>query len=213
VLTNAIYFKASWQKEFDPSGTKPREFNSDTGAREVAMMRGTFEATYSEVDGHQAVALPYASHNVTLILVLPPEGSFSDAVAKFDASIVDRLVSELKDASVTLTMPKWTFESERKLQEPLRALGMNAAFESGTADLSGMDGKHHLFVDEVYHKAFITVDEEGTEAAAATAVVVNTKSAQHSNPVTVSFDRPFLFFVYDAPTGQILFLGHVTDPS
>jgi serpin B len=117
----------------------------------------------------------------------------------------------LAQAEVTLSLPKWTFESENKLKAPLQQLGMRAAFDAGTADFSGMDGNPgNLYIDEVYHKAFVAVDEQGTEAAAATAVVASDHSLSQS--VTVSFDRPFMFLVYDTATGQILFLGHLADP-
>jgi serpin B len=211
VLTNAIYFKASWLNEFEVSATTPGTFNSETGARSVEMMHAVTEATYAQVDGYQAVALPYVSPTVQMLVVLPAEGSFVDAQAKFDATLVDALVSNLAQAIVTLSLPKWTFDSENKLKAPLNQLGMKAAFEGGVADFSGMDGEpNSLYIEDVYHKAFVAVDEQGTEAAAATAVVVS----KHSLPqqVTISFDRPFMFLVYDTPTGQILFLGHLADP-
>jgi serpin B len=121
------------------------------------------------------------------------------------------LRANLASALVTLSLPKWTFESEHSLKAALQVLGMNAAFVAGAADLSGMDGRPgHIYIDDVYHKAFIAVDEVGTEAAAATAVIFSPASLPPH--YTVAFDRPFVFLIYDKPTGQILFLGHLTDP-
>jgi serpin B len=209
VLTNAIYFKASWLNEFETWATKPATFEAEAGARTVDMMHAIVPATYADADGYRAVALPYISPSVQMVIVLPPEGRVADAIEKFDVALVDSLLSKFESASVTLSLPKFTFESKRTLKEPLRALGMNAAFD-GNADFSGMDGTMNLVIDEVYHQAFVAVDEHGTEAAAATAVVSRVKSAPQ--PVTLTLDRPFILFIYDAPTGHILFLGHLADP-
>ncbi len=211
VLTNAIYFKASWLHPFKVDQTKPGTFTSEAGARSIDMMHAVVKLGYAEANGFRAVALPYVSPDVQMFVVLPPDGSFADAAARFDASIVESLLSNRNESIVTLALPKWTFESERELKQPLRALGMNAAFDAGVADLSGMDGRPRvLYISEVYHKAFIAVDEEGTEAAAATAVVATRSSLPQQ--VTLTFDRPFLFFIHDETTGQILFLGHLADP-
>jgi serpin B len=174
------------------------------------MIHAFSETGYAAVGGYRAIALPYISKDVKMLVVLPPEGPFADATSGFDATLFDGLLSQLQEATVTLSLPKWKFESEKKLKAPLQALGMRAAFDDGAADFSGMDGSKNLWIDAVYHKAFVAVDEEGTEAAAATAVVSRDESA--SLPVTLTFDRPFMFLIYDDPTGQILFAGHLTDP-
>jgi serpin B len=110
--------------------------------------------------------------------------------------------------AVTLSLPKWEFESKAKLKEPLQNLGMLDAFDHDKSDFTGMIARG-LTISQIYHDAFVTVDEQGAEAAAATAVVA--LDASVPEPVTVSFDRPFIFLIYDEPTGQILFLGRVTD--
>lgn len=202
VLTNAIYFKASWQQTFDKSKTAPGTFRADTGDVSVDMMHQDTKLQYAAVGGTQMLSLPYVSTNVSMLLILPPEGELALDVAAFDA-----LQEKLSEHMVVLSLPKWSFESENPLKEPLMALGMEAAF--GAADFSGMDGHGGLFISEVYHKAFVAVDEEGTEAAAATAVALNESA---SPPVTLTFDRPFLFAIYDKPTGQILFFGRVAKP-
>jgi len=202
VLTNAIYFKASWQQTFDKSKTAPGTFHADSGDLSADMMHQDTKLQYAAVGGTQMLSLPYVSTNVSMLLILPPEGELALDVDAFDA-----LQQKLSEHIVVLSLPKWSFESEKPLKEPLMALGMEAAF--GTADFSGMDGHGGLFISEVYHKAFVAVDEEGTEAAAATAVALNESA---SPPVTLTFDRPFLFAVYDKPTGQVLFFGRVAKP-
>ena len=212
VLTNAIYFKASWLEKFDVKQTAPAPFHADDGEREVAMMRSQLDARYAQLVGYQMIELPYVSRNVAMLVVLPPAGPLLTALQRLDTALFDQLREKLARHLVTLQLPKWSFESARQLKEPLRALGMVKAFEPGSADLSGMDGQPgQLYIDEVYHKAFVAVDEQGTEAAAATAVVIREVSAPPH--VELRVDRPFMFFLFDQPTGQILFLGHVTDPS
>jgi serpin B len=213
VWTNAIYFKASWLNEFKAGATKPGTFMAEAGARDVQMMHDVWELQYAEVSGYQAVLLPYISPEVGMLLVLPPVGSFADAANELDEAVTAALLAHLNTAIVTLSLPKWTFNSERSLKQPLQALGIHDAFEQGVADLSGMDGQPGaLYLGGVYHKTFIAVDEQGTEAAAATAVVGSTIVSLITTQVTLTFDRPFMFLVYDRPTGQILFFGHLTDP-
>jgi serpin B len=205
VLTNAIYFKASWLHPFDKSKTAPAVFHAADGDTDVATMQAYLRTSYAEVAGAQMVQIPYLSTNVSMLLVLPPAGDEPFAAEHFDA-----LQAELADHLVTLSLPKWSFESEHSLKEPLSALGMPSAFAPGSADFTGMRSEPGLFIQAVHHKAFVAVDEDGTEAAAATAVVSGDVSAPPS--VTVRFDRPFIFAVYDAPTGQVLFLGRVAQP-
>lgn len=205
VLTNAIYFKASWLEPFEKSATKQAVFHGEGGDRNVDMMHASIRTSYAEVAGAQMVELPYISRNVSMLLVLP---SGEDVV--LDAAQFDALRAQLSDSAVTLSLPKWSFESESALKKPLTALGMESAFDMGAADFTGMHTPRGLYIAEVFHKAFVAVDEEGTEAAAATAVLLEDESAPL--PVTVSFDRPFLFAVYDEPTGQVLFLGRVSQP-
>jgi serpin B len=211
VLTNAIYFKASWLEKFDAAKTEPGAFMSEAGARSVDVMHVKKKLMYSLIGGYQAVALPYISADVQLLVVLPPKGAFADTAAGFDAETFESLRSMLRETNVTLSLPKWSFESANALKAPLQALGMQDAFEPDVADLSGMDGMPgNLSIDEIYHQAFIAVDEEGTEAAAATAVIGTLDFMPLD--VTVTFDRPFMFLVYDQPTGEIMFLGHLADP-
>jgi serpin B len=212
VLVNAIYFKASWLEPFDAAMTESGTFHGASGDAIVDMMRANLEYPYAEGDGYQAVALPYISPAVRMLFVLPAEGRFEEIEAGLDRAFLDGVRSALSEHMVELQVPKFRFEAELKLKPVLQAMGMELAFEAGVADLSGITKTAgEVWVDEVYHKAFIALDEQGTEAAAATAVVARDESA--TPPATLVLDRPFLFLIYDEPTGQILFIGRLLDPS
>ena len=214
VLLNAIYFKASWMTPFNAALTMPAPFHAPGGDVMVDMMHGPGGA-YAAGDGYQALELPYISPNVRMFFILPDAGRFAEIEAGMDATFFDRVHGELSDNyEVDLRLPKFTIDGVTvSLSEALEALGMQLAFTGG-ADLSGMAGDPgDLFVSDVLHQAFVAVDETGTEAAAATAVVVSVTSAPPpKTPVELTFDRPFLFAIYDEPTGQILFVGRLTDP-
>lgn len=212
VLVNAIYFKASWLEPFDAARTASATFHGESGDVDVDMMQANFEYPYAEGDGYQAVALPYISPAVRMLFVLPEAGRFAEIEAALDRAFIDGVRSGLSEHMVDLQVPKFRFEAELKLKPVLQRMGMELAFEQGAADLSGItQTPGDVWVDEVYHKAFIALDEQGTEAAAATAVVARDESAPA--PATVVLDRPFLFLIYDEPTGQILFIGRLLDPS
>jgi serpin B len=147
-----------------------------------------------------------------MVILLPEEGSFAIFEESLSAEKVTSVLEALEYQQVSVTMPKFEFESEFGLGQTLVEMGMPDAF-SGEADFSGMTGTRDLFITEVIHKAFVGVDEEGTEAAAATAVVMAEMAMAPEEPVVVIVDRPFLFFIRDIETGAILFLGRVVDPS
>ena len=210
VLTNALYFKASWASKFDPASTTSGSFHAPAGDRSVPMMHQVLKAAYVEEADYQAVELPYLSDAVRMLLILPAEGAFEQIAGSLDEAFFQQLRAARSQYQVTLTLPRFEFESENPLKAPLSALGMPGAFVE-TADFSGIaGGVQPLWIDEVYHKAFVAVDEQGTEAAAATAVVIATLSAPPS--AEAIFERPFLFAIVDEPTGQILFLGQLVDP-
>ena len=213
VLTNAIYFNAAWMYPFDEDLTHDDTFYPlDGGQVTVPMMEETERLGYAEGEGYQAVQLPYEGHSMSMVILLPEAGRFEDFTAALDSEAV---ASALKDTSwqeVHLTMPKFTYESEFSLKEALVEMGMPSAFAN--ADFSGMDGTRSLFIDDIFHKAFVDLDEEGTEAAAATAVVVAlTAAPEPVPPIDVKVDRPFVFMIRDTETDAILFVGHVIDPS
>jgi serpin B len=215
VLTNAVYFDASWDAPFDPAMTREEPFSLGGGARApVPVMHQHRALAYAEREGWQAVELDYVGNKVSMVLLLPPPGA-PDAGASavgedLPSDVLPALIARLGERRVTLAVPRFRFRTPAGLRAILRALGMRDAFEPGVADLSGMDGTRSLFVQDVVHEGFISLDEAGTEAAAATAVIVGRTSAPE--PATFTADRPFLFAIRDKPTGALLFMGRVTDP-
>jgi len=146
------------------------------------------------------------------VILLPEAGQFEAFEGSLDAERADAILKNLAPGRVALTMPKFELESDFSLAQVLVALGMPDAF-SMAADFSGMDGTHELFIKDVVHKTFVSVDEAGTEAAAATAVVVAEKAMMPEEPVVVTVDRPFVFLIRDIETGTILFVGRIVNPS
>ena len=210
ILTNAIYFKASWYHKFKESMTIDDTFHLLDGTEiKVPMMRQTESHGYTEGDNYQAVQLLYSGGKMSMIVILPEEGSFNAFQSQITYGILQDIVSGLERKLVQLQMPRFEFESEFSLREVLREMGMTNAFEN--ADFSGMTGSKALFIADVLHKAFVLVDETGTEAAAATAVTM-TESAPAID-AKISIDRPFIFLIRDIETNSILFLGHVLNPS
>ena len=212
VLTNAIYFNAAWQYPFQEDVTQDGPFYLlDGGEVTVPMMRQTESLGYAEGDGYQAVELPYDGSELSMAILLPAPGQFEAFEDRLDAQQVDGIIGRLEQRQVALTMPKFEFESDFSLGETLAAMGMPVAF-SGSADFSGMTGNRDLFIADVIHRAFVSVDEAGTEAAAATAVMME-MSAPPEEPVEVTVNRSFIFLIRDIETGTILFIGRVVNPS
>jgi serpin B len=214
VLTNAIYFNAAWHEPFDKSGTRDEPFyllNGETVS--VPMMHQTADFGYAAGQGYQAVELPYDRRELSMVILLPDEGAFGSFEESLDAEVVDQAVAKLGKRKLVLTMPKFEFDSDFSLGEALQTLGMPTAF-SGAADFSGMTGGRDLFISDVIHKAFVSVDEEGTEAAAATAVMMAELAAplEEEEPLEVTIDRPFVFLIRDIKTGTVLFVGRLLSP-
>ena len=212
VLTNAIYFNAPWLNPFQESQTGSDPFTLLDGSKiDAPLMHTTQEFGYTQGNGLSAVELPYAGGQVSLVLLVPDAGKFTETEQGFSAAQWDAIRQAIKPARVNLALPKFKFTAEFTLDDPLTRMGMVDAFQGGKADFSGMDGGRSLYISTVLHKAFINLDEKGTEAAAATAVVMS-KSAMPGNPVELKVDRPFLFLIQDKPTGEILFMGRVVNP-
>jgi len=212
VLTNAIYFNAAWQFPFDEDATADGPFYLlDGGEVVVPMMTQTESFGYADGEGYQAVELPYDGRELSMVIILPGDGQFETFESAMDYQMIKGIISDLENQQVNLTMPKFEFESEFSLKKVLTAMGMPVAF-SPDADFSGMTGKRDLFIDSVLHKAFVSVDEAGTEAAAATAVIM-TLTAVPAPPVEVTVERPFIFLIRDIETGAILFIGRVMNPA
>jgi serpin B len=212
VLTNAIYFNAAWAQSFDKNATVDGAFTLLDGRQvNVPMMRQTESFNYAKGNGYQAIELPYDGRQLSMLILLPDAGQFDTFEASLNAVQIDAIVKALSPRQMTLSMPRFKIESSFGLDETLRDLGMRDAFLPGTADFSGMTGNHDLFIGAVIHKAFVSVDEAGTEAAAATAVIMRA-SAMPVEPLKVNVDRPFVFLIRDIETGTILFVGRVLNP-
>jgi serpin B len=211
VLTNAIYFNAAWQYPFSEEVTRDGSFYLLNGKEvTVPMMSQTELLGYAEGDSYQAVELPYDGGELSMVIFLPQDSHFEAFEEALDAQRLDAIVKDLESRQVALTMPRFEFESRFSLKEILAAMGMPIAFSEG-ADFSGMTGGHDLFISEVVHKAFVSVDEAGTEAAAATAVIM-TLTALPPAPVEVNINRPFIFLIRDIETETILFVGRIVNP-
>ena len=212
VLTNAIYFKAAWAEPFDKNLTSDGPFYLLDGSQVlVPMMRQTTKLRYVKGDGFQAVELPYEGGEVAMVILLPDMGRFEEFERSLNAEQVEEILGKLEYHEVILRMPRFRVESAFRLAQTLAGMGMPSAFQPGQADFSGMDGTRNLYISAVLHKAFVSVDEAGTEAAAATAAVVKI-TALPSMVVEITVNRPFIFLIRDRLTGSILFIGRVVNP-
>jgi serpin B len=213
VLANAIYFNAKWVAPFEKDATHDGPFTPDTGsAVTVPMMTRQATYPYGSGQGYQAIALPYRG-GVSMVVLLPDAGQLGVFEAGLDAARLQAILDGLKPREVLLTLPKFEYHSDSiSLRQPLVALGMADAFDPDAADFSGMDGKRDLYISDAYHKAMVRVDEEGTEAAAATGVVIGLTSARTETPFTLVIDRPFVFAIRDDATGALLFMGRMVNP-
>jgi len=212
VLTNAVYFKAPWLKPFDEAETRDEPFTTLAGSSvTVPMMRQVETFPYVRFGAGQAVELAYNGEQIAMVLLVADDGQYETFEAGLDFDRYEEIVVALQDQRVNLGLPKLGFSYDVALPNHLKNLGMTDAFIAGTADFSGMNGSRNLFISDVLHKAFVTVNEAGTKAAAATAVVV-APTGTPDTPVTLTIDRPFIFVIRDIPTGSILFVGRVVNP-
>jgi len=214
VLTNAIYFNAAWLTPFDSENTYDGTFNRLDGTKVTTkLMNAALDCVPAlQGEGFAAVSLPYQDDRLSLLVVLPDRGTLPSFESSLDATKLGAIVASLTSQRVRLGLPRFKTETSQDLGELLQALGMSSAFVPGQADFSGMDGTHDLYISKVIHKAFIDVAEKGTEAAAATAVVMKSGSAPPTG-LSIFVDRPFLYFLRDQPSGAVIFMGRVLDPS
>ena len=215
VLTNAIYFKGTWNWEFDKSNTREQDFKiTQDNVIQVPMMymkNDKAKFNYLDNDNLQILELPYKGDNISMLILLP-----KDNLESIGSSLTKEKLEEWKNQMNeekldAIYLPKFEFDTKYFMKETLEAMGMPAAFDSSLADFSGMTGQKDLFIGFVIHQAFIKVDEQGTEAAAATAVGMNLTSMPQQNIFRV--DHPFIFIIQDKNTGNILFLGKVINPT
>ena len=212
VLTNAIYFNAAWASQFQKEATSPAPFHLLDGKEvQAPMMNQTGGINYVAGDGFEAVELPYDGNELAMLIIAPQNGNFAAFEKGLTAEKVDSIISSLARKQVQLSLPLFKYESKFSLAQTLMGMGMPVAF-SDSADFSGMTGNRDLSISDVFHQAFVLVDEAGTEAAAATAVIMQT-TAMPVQPVRVAIDRPFIFLIRDIKTGAVIFVGRVTNPA
>lgn len=216
VLTNAIFFKGNWADEFQKSATRDAPFRLAGGGEvRVPLMHQTDNFAYGETDGVQLLELPYAGGDLAMLVLLPREAGPASLEAKLSAKAVEEWSSGMRGRKVDLYLPRFKTTAEFRLGRTLSAMGMPLAF-SDAADFSGMSSAEDLKISEVIHKAFVEVNEQGTEAAAATAVVIAPTAARpvpEEPPVLFRADHPFLFLIRDRRTETILFVGRVAEPT
>ncbi len=219
ILTNAIYFKGVWKVQFEEVNTTLKDFTISSGEKTqvdtMKLIRTQDTFNYTETDKLQILELPYDDGDISMIILLPKEGvELSDITSSL--SIKDYLswIESMYETELDIYLPKFKFETSYTLNDYLYSMGMHDAF-TYNADFSGIDGRQDLFISSVLHKAFIEVNEEGTEAAAATAVIMNFKSINGGGNSRIIFDvdHPFLFTIHHKETNTILFMGEITDPS
>lgn len=216
VLVNAVYFYGTWQTPFSKDRTEAAPFHAAPGRDlDVDLMQAHLEHLgYHEEPGLQVCELPYKGREVSMVVLLPAAGRLGALEARLARGDLDAITDRLRPRTVNVGLPRFKIEAQFGLNDPLIALGMRDAFSPGRADFSGMTGTRDLFVSAVVHKAFIEVNEKGTEAAAATAAVMAVRAMPRmEEPAVFRADRPFLFVLRDRASGAILFLGRVASPS
>ena len=221
VLTNAIYFNASWQEPFEERMTAPRSFDADGTQVQAEMMSGLkHKARYAKGTGYEAVELPFEGEELSMLMLVPDVGTFRTFQQGLDLNLVEQADAQLANQALILELPKFEFTRRTLMKEVLIAMGITDAFNDSVSDFSGIvdaapGSPGMLVVKKVIHQAFVKVDEVGTEAAAATAVVMADSGVSYdpTEPLKLTIDRPFIFVVKDRATGAILFVGHVVDPN
>lgn len=214
VLTNAIYFKGTWQWEFDTTDTRDEDFKiTPTNTVKTPTMNMYPEKTsfnYADTEEVQILELPYKGDKISMLILLPTKDLVS-IESSLTAEKLNEYKSKMKETKLdSISLPKFEFDTKYFMNDTLSALGMPTAF-SENADFSGMDGERNLFIDFVIHQAYVKVDEKGTEAAAATAVGVGTTSVRPRTDFRA--DHPFIFLIQEKGTGNILFFGRVVNPA
>ena len=214
VLANAIYFKGDWLTPFEPESPAAPFTRLDGSTVTSHLMFRHAQTAYATGSDYQAVELPYQGGRASLVLLLPPADQFAAFEPSLSADKLNGILATLQPADVKLYLPRFKFDTRLLLADALKALGMPKAFESAQADFSGATGQRDLFISSVIHKAYVAVDEKGTEAAAATAVIGAGAGApvDKPQPVVVKADHSFIFVIRDQATGSILFVGRVVDP-
>jgi serpin B len=213
VLTNAIYFKGDWETPFDAKDTAEQPWHGPgpNDAAAAKMMQRVTEFGFYQDDALSALQMPYAGGDLAMLVLLPKR---NDGIGDLEKSLafaqLSKIVSQVRLRDVIVSFPKFKVESSFDLNPALAAMGMSTAF-STAADFSGMDGAHDLLISDVVHKAYVDVDEQGTEAAAATGIVMSAMAMPGARPV-FNADHPFLFFIRNVRDQTILFAGRIEKP-
>jgi len=213
VLTNAIYFKGRWELRFKPERTKLAPFYASAAEKTNAPLMDQFgKFKYAETDGLQILELPYRGGAVAMDILLPkPQSDLAKLESNLQTVNFQSWLNKMSPRKVEVFLPRFKLEKGLSLRNYLQVLGMKDAFNENAADFSGMS-KTFLYITQVIHKAFVEVNEEGTEAAAATAVIMVAKSAPIDEPVVFRADHPFCFLIRDIQSGSILFMGRMVEP-
>ncbi|MBC7326694.1 serpin family protein [bacterium] len=214
VLTNAIYFKGFWLFPFDKNLTKEDDFKVGPDKKVKVKMMAHSKALsfpYAESDDFQMLELPYEGRDISMILLLPKNISLEQLEKRLNYENLNKWMGMLGIKEVKVYLPRFKLERKYSMVEDFKKLGMPSVFDAGKADFSGITGKRDLYVTGVVHKAYVDVNEEGTEAAAATGIVLG-KTAIATTYIFRA-DHPFIFFILEKTTGSILFIGRVYNPS
>jgi serpin B len=210
VLTNAIYFKGLWENPFDPKYTSQVDFKVNSSKTIKVDMMSLSDSTfnYTETDELQILKLPYQGNDLSMLVILPKENNVSIVDSLLNNLNIEDWNSSLHEIKINVDIPKFKFKTEYNLNNILTKMGMIDAFSAVDADFSGMDGTKNLFISDILHKAYVEVNEEGTEAAAATAVIITTSITS----TTFNVDHPFVFLIQHESTGAIIFMGKIMNP-
>lgn len=215
VLTNAVYFKANWTQQFDPVATYDQDFTLTNGNKiQVKTMHQTKYFNYAENNKLKILEMDYLGDDLSMLVILPKDNSLlSQVETSINKKFIDDLKQEFKSEEVFVSLPRFKFETKYMMAQDLQDMGMIKAFDGGQADFSGMTGNRDLSISQVIHQAFVNVSESGTEAAAATAVIMSeTSAAEPKEPKEFKADHAFIFIIQEKDTGNILFMGRMSDP-
>ncbi len=216
VLTNAIYFKANWSQQFESESTYEQDFNlTSTQSIKAKMMHQTSNFNYMENNNLQMLEMDYLGNDLSMLVILPKD-NINNLQSSINLQNLESWKKEMNPEEVQVSFPRFKFETKYLMADDLKEMGMPTAF-SGLADFSGMDGAKDLYIGQVIHQAFVNVSESGTEAAAATAVVMRAMSAEPGAPSPppkiFNANHPFIFLIQEKSTGTILFMGKVENPN
>ena len=213
-LINAIYFKGTWLYKFDSAATKQDDFYvTQNNPVKCMMMSQKDKFDYYQSSGYQAIELPYGNGDFSMLVILPSGGTnINSFINQIDESFWDNLINNMDSSEVNLWLPKFKLEYNIELSKTLEDMGMSSAFDPFQADFSKLRPQKDIDISRVLHKAYIKVDEEGTEAAAATAVEMSLTAVIGPSPIYMKVNHPFLFAIRENNSGAILFIGKVIDP-